>query len=175
MTCGQIHLYCGDGKGKTTAAIGLLVRALGNGKRCVLVQFLKGGESGEIAFLQGCPNLTVYRGKQGTSFFSKMSPEEKEETKKLHMENLEKAINLVETGKCDLLVLDEVCAAFRYGLVEEQTLRSLVQHKPETLELVLTGRNPAEFMVEAADYLTEMQLKKHPFQKGIGARKGIEF
>ncbi len=166
---GLVHLYWGEGKGKTTAAMGLAVRALGNGLRVTVVQFLKSGNSGEIAPLRQL-GAKIYAGKAGTKFVSQMTPEEKAETRALQNENLLTAL----TQDADLLILDEACAACQLGMVEEELLKKAVLERPVGREVVLTGRNPAPWMLDAADYSTEMRCHAHPYQQGITARKGIE-
>lgn len=167
---GLIHLYWGEGKGKTTAAMGLALRALGAGRRVVIVQFLKGRLTGEIPLLEKL-GAQVFRGKVGLKFSFQMGGEERAETKALQTENLRRALEL----PCDLLVLDEACAAFEKDLVDRELLRQAVLEKPAGQELVLTGRRPAEWMLEAADYSTEMRCHRHPFTQGIPAREGVEF
>ena len=170
MDKGLVHLYYGEGKGKTTAAMGLALRALGQGMRVVIVQFLKTGTSGELEPLRRL-GATVFSGKPGTKFASKMSENEKSETAVLHEEMLREAM---ETD-CDLLILDELCAARQYGLVDEMLAKKAVLERPEGMEIVVTGRQPEDWMLEAADYITEMRSHRHPYQQGITARKGIEF
>lgn len=170
MERGLIHLYYGEGKGKTTAAMGLALRARGAGKKVVIVQFLKGTPSGEIPMLEEL-GVRIFRGKAGTKFVSQMTEEEKAETRRIQTENLRAA--LVEAG--DLLILDEACAAWRLGMVDKALLQNAVLEKPEAQEVVLTGRKPADWMCKAADYCTEMMCRRHPFQRGIAARKGVEF
>lgn len=167
---GLVHLYTGSGKGKTTAAMGLALRALGRGKRVVIVQFLKGGDTGEIPLLESL-GATVFRGKAGQKFTFQMNSEELAETRRLQTAHLAAALDI----PCDLLVLDEACAACRKGLVEEELLRVAVLEKPGEREVVLTGRDPAPWMVDAADYITEMNARRHPFEKGISAREGVEY
>jgi ATP:corrinoid adenosyltransferase len=171
---GLIHLYYGDGKGKTTAAFGLALRALGSGFRVAVVQFLKNHETGELAALEKMPNLTVLRGKGGTGFSFSMTEEEKEATRRLHSENLKAAIALAASGNCDMLILDEAVGAYARGLIDRTLLEEFVRGKPEHLELVMTGRNPAPWMLECADYASEIRKIKHPYDRGIPARKGIE-
>ena len=171
MERGMIHLYHGDGKGKTTAAMGLALRAAGSGKRVVIVQFLKDGTSHEVRMLSKLPGVTVLAGKACSVFTWDMTEEQKKATRELHDKNLKKAL----AASCDLLVLDEVCGACTQGLVTQEPLQQLTEHKPEGLELVLTGRNPQPFMLEHADYITEMVKRRHPFDRGIAAREGIEF
>lgn len=167
---GLIHLYWGEGKGKTTAAMGLALRSLGAGRRVVIVQFLKGGRSGEIPLLQSL-GAQVFRGKAGGKFTARMDEAERAETRDLQTEHLREAL----ICGADLLVLDEACAALEKGLVDGELLRRAVLEKPAGQELVLTGRRPAEWMLEAADYSTEMCCHRHPFSRGIPAREGVEF
>ncbi len=167
---GLVHLYWGEGKGKTTAAMGLALRALGAGRNVVIVQFLKGGPSGEIPLLEKL-GAQVLRGKAGQKFTFQMSEAEKAETKTLQTENLRRALAL----EADLLVLDEACAAWQKDLVDRELLKQAVLERPQGREAVLTGRNPPEWMREAADYITEMKCRRHPFEQGIPARQGVEF
>ena len=170
----MIHIYCGDGKGKTTAALGLTLRAAGSGMKVVFVQFLKNHQTSELMSIEKIPNITVFRGKEGSAFSFSMTIEEKEKSKRIHTENLKLGIECVLSGKCDLLVLDEAIPAFRRDLIDKELLENLIRNKPEQLELVLTGRNPEQWMVELADYVSEVKKVKHPFDMGIKARVGIE-
>lgn len=170
MEKGLIHLYWGNGKGKTTAAMGVAMRALAAGEKVVIVQFLKGQESGEITLLSQL-GAKIYRGKAGDKFVFQMNEEEKAETRKLQDENLLAALQ----EPADLLILDEACAALELKMVDESLLKKAVCQKPEGQELILTGRNPADWMREVADYNTEMHSWRHPYEKGIMARKGVEF
>lgn len=168
------HLYFGNGKGKTTAAMGLAVRALGNGWKVAVVQFLKGSRSGEIEVLKQL-GATVLRKQSGIKFVFQMTEEEKQQTKQIENEHLRQAIAFAKSGEFDLLVLDEAGSACQLGMIDEAVLKEFVQHKPENLELVLTAHKPAEWMVESADYCTEMVCHKHPYKQGIKARKGVEY
>ena len=167
---GLIHLYCGDGKGKTTAAMGLALRALGRGLRVVVVQFWKDGSSGETAPLErlgarvlACP---------GPAKFSwEMTPAERERTRAAQDALLEEALSL----PCDLLVLDEACGALEAGLLDEALLKRAALDRPAGQEVVLTGRAPAPWMEERADYITRMEGVRHPFDGGAPARRGIEY
>ncbi len=167
---GLVHLYWGEGKGKTTAAMGLALRSLGAGRKVVVVQFLKGGPSGEIPLLEQL-GARVFRGKAGQKFTFQMSEAEKAETKALQTENLRWALAL----EADLLVLDEACAAWQKDLADRELLKQAVLEKPEVQEVVLTGREPPDWLWEAADYITEMKCHRHPFEQGIPAREGVEF
>ncbi len=175
MDSGLVHFYYGDGKGKTTAALGLALRALGCGRQTVLVQFLKNTPCGELTALKRHHGVTVLRGKAGAHFTFAMTEAERRRTKAIHEDNLEQAMALVRLGKCDLLILDEVADALRAGLLDERLLREAVLEKPCGLELVMTGHQPVDWLVEAADYVTEMKKHKHPFDRGVPAREGVEF
>lgn len=172
MEQGLIHIYCGDGKGKTTCAFGLALRCAGAGERVRIVQFLKGGETGEVTAMQNLPNVKILRAKQGTKFTFQMSEAERIQAKRDHTALLDKAFAQAEGLR--MLVLDEIMAACTTGMVDEAHLIDLIQKKPEKLELVLTGRNPSEQLLALADYITEMKKVRHPYDKGIAARKGIE-
>ncbi|MDO5292991.1 MAG: cob(I)yrinic acid a,c-diamide adenosyltransferase [bacterium] len=171
----MVHVYHGEGKGKTTAAMGLAVRSAGCGNRVVIVQFLKGSQTGELSILQRIPEIRVLRNKEDLGFVWTMSEEEKERTKCMHNDNLKKAMELVAEGNCDLLVLDELSAAYRRGLIEKDMVQRLLETRTEQLEIVITGRNPDALFIEHADYITEMRKERHPYEKGIPARRGVEF
>ena len=168
---GLIHLYCGDGKGKTTAAMGLALRAAAHGKQVMIIQFLKDGSSGEIQQLKKQENIFVVGGVATKSFSWMMTAKEKEETTELHNEFIKKAMDY----DGDMLILDELCSACTTGLIEIPLVEQVIAHKPYHQELVVTGRNPPSFIWDRADYITEMKMIKHPFQQGISGRKGIEF
>lgn len=170
MDKGLVHLYCGDGKGKTTAAMGLALRALGQGMQVVVVQFLKNGTSGELEPLRNL-GATVFSGKPGAKFTFQMNAEEKAQATKENNARLAEALQ----QPCDLLILDEICAARNSGMLDEALAKQAVLERPQHREVVLTGRNPEAWMAEAADYITEMQPRRHPYEQGIPARKGIEF
>ena len=167
---GLLHLYWGDSKGKSPAAMGLAVRALGNGLRVAVLQFLKSGTSGELEPLRQL-GASVWSGKGSRKFVFQMTPEEREETRQLQDENLRQLLE----GQWDLVVLDEACSAWQLEMVDHQLLRRAVLERPKNQEMVLTGREPAPWMMEEADYSTEMRCHKHPYERGIKARKGVEF
>ena len=176
MSSGLTHIYYGDGKGKTTAALGLALRAAGCGKNVIIVQFLKDWNCGEHNSLVLLNNITVFRGKSSGGVFARdMSVDEKAETKAIHDDNLKRAVKLLENGKCDMLVLDEAIDAYQMGLLEAELFERLLDNKPEYLELVITGHNPNIRLLERADYVTEMVKHKHPYDKGVLARRSIEF
>lgn len=172
---GLIHLYSGDGKGKTTAAIGLTIRAAGAGKRVCFAQFLKGSKTSELAVLENLSNVMILRNEKDYGFYSKMADKERARVRKMHDDTLDKIIELIEKEQIDVLILDEVTYIYTYGAVNKKKLEKLLLEKPKTLEIVMTGRNPEEFLVNLADYHTAMCCKKHPFEKQIPAREGIEY
>ncbi len=169
------HVYYGYGKGKTTAALGLALRACGSGRNVVIVQFLKDTPTGELKPLALLPNVTLLRGTGSVRFTYKMRDEEKLKTKRVHDANLARAISQIKEDKYDMLILDEALDACHLGLVDEALIRDLVCNKPDGVELVITGHTPISWVMEKADYVTEMRKLKHPYDKGIKARKGIEF
>ena len=167
---GLLHLYYGDGKGKTTAAMGLALRAMGSGKRVVILQFLKGGKSGEVPLLEQL-GAKVYRGKAGQKFVFQMNEAEKEATRQLQNANLTAAM----ADPADLLILDEAGSAWELDMVDKALLQKAVLERPAEQECVLTAHKAPQWMLDAADYSTEMKCCRHPYQKGIKARKGIEY
>ncbi len=171
---GLIHIYCGDGKGKTTAAVGLAVRCVGRGNKILLVQFLKSRDSGELYSLAKLPDIEVMRGKESKKFTFQMNEEEKHALLIEHNKMFEQVLAKIKNGGYSLLILDEVIGALNAKVFEMPKLIEFLRHKPENLEVVLTGRNPAPELVEIADYVSEMRKVKHPMDKGIMAREGIE-
>ncbi len=167
---GLVHLYCGDGKGKTTAAMGLALRALGHGLRVVIVQFAKDGTSGEIGPLRQL-GAKVLAGSTDGRFVSQLSDEERLTLHRRQDALLEEACN----AGADLLVLDEACFAARRELVDQELLRAAVLERPAGREVVLTGRDPLPWMREAADYVTQMACIRHPYASGVTARPGVEY
>lgn len=170
---GLIHIYCGDGKGKTTAALGLALRAAGSGKKVLLLQFFKDGKSSEFVSSAHVPGIEVIPQTQSFGFSWTLSEEEREEAGAYYSGLLEEAFR--RSGTFDLLVLDEAMSACTTSMIREDRLLALLAGKPEELEVVLTGRNPSQALLDAADYVTEMKKVKHPYERGIAARKGIEY
>ena len=170
MEQGLLHLYWGDGKGKTPAAMGLALRALGSGKRVVIVQFLKGGQSGEIPLLAQL-GAKIFRGKGGQKFVFQMNEAEKEATRQLQNANLTAAM----ADPADLLILDEAGSAWELDMVDKALLQKAVLERPAEQECVLTAHAAPQWMLDAADYAPEMKCHRHPYQKGISARQGIEY
>lgn len=170
---GLIHIYCGDGKGKTTAALGLALRAAGSGRRVLLLQFFKDGKSSEFAALEKVPGIAVIPQTRTFGFSWTLSDEEKMEARAYYAGLLEDAFR--RSADFDLLVLDEAMSACTTGMIGEARLLALLAERPGGLEVVLTGRNPSQALLDAADYVTEMKKIKHPYERGVAARKGIEY
>lgn len=168
---GLLHIYCGDGKGKTTAALGLALRAAGAGIKVCFVQFMKGGETAELAALKRIPDIYVMRCDRAYGFFKNMSDTDKAEITVNHNGLLKKAFG----SGYGLIILDEFNAAYGCGLIDREAARELILKGVENAEVVLTGRNPDEAFIEAADYVSDICCVKHPYEKGITARKGIEY
>jgi len=167
----MIHLYTGEGKGKTTAAMGLAIRATGRGKKVVIVQFLKGSDTGELHSLSLIPNITVIRNTEAKCFFHTAPQEIRQKITDENNDNLRKVLAM----PYDLLVLDEVCAAYGLEAVDRKAVDDLLQSFSKEKELVLTGRNPPQHFYDAADYISEIKNIRHPFDRGIEAREGIEY
>jgi cob(I)alamin adenosyltransferase len=170
---GLIQVYTGDGKGKTTAALGLALRAAGHGLQVYIVQYMKGWpDYGELAALRHQPNITLVQFGR-PDFVDREHPDP--EDIKLAQQALQHSLDVLRDGRYDVLVLDEINVAVDYGLVSLDQVLSLLDAKPPHLELVLTGRGAHRQLVERADLVTEMLQIKHPFSTGMGGRKGIEY
>ena len=174
MDTGLIHIYCGDGKGKTTASLGLTMRCAGHGGRILYVQFLKSRPTGELKMLDLLPGVTVLRGQGITKFTFQMSEAEKAAARQEHEQLFDKICQACRDDSLQLLVLDEVIGACNTGLFDEAALVRFLKTKPRDLEVVLTGRDPSPQLVALADYVSEICKCKHPYDKGITARDGIE-
>lgn len=168
---GQIHVYTGDGKGKTTAAFGLALRAAGAGLNVFIAQFLKKGDYSELNALTRFSDCIAIE-QFGLGRFIKGVPEEAD------MQVAEKGIQRIETilseGKHQVVILDEANVAVSYGLIKVEQLLALIEQKPDQTELIITGRGASPAIIERADLVTEMKAVKHYFEKGVQARIGIE-
>jgi len=174
MKKGLIHIYCGDGKGKTTASLGLAVRCAGRGRRVLIVQFLKSQDTGELHTLEKIPGIMFLRGEESFGFYKQETNEQKEQRRIIYNKILQQAISACCEGQVDLLILDEAVASYNYDLIDRLLLLEFLRTKPEGLEVVMTGRGPAEELLDLADYVSEVKKVKHPYDKGIKARLGIE-
>jgi len=175
MAKGLIHVYTGDGKGKTTAAIGLAIRAIGHGKNVLILQFLKSRskDSGEIitARKNGI-KVIKFKDMKSPLFDRDVKPSElKESVRKA----LAFSLKEIKSNSYDLIILDEFNNLLNSGLVSMEEVKKIIEEKPARLELVFTGRGAPKELIKLADYVTEMRMVKHPFNKGIKGRKGIEF
>lgn len=170
---GLVQIFTGDGKGKTSAAIGAVVRALGHGLRVYISFFMKGDyPSGERDILSRLDNVTVENfGTKGFVDRANIKPEEREQAKR----GLDAARKAMLSGNYDLVVLDELNLAVAWKLVELDEVLKLIESKPEGVELIITGRQADSKLIKAADLVTEMLKIKHPYDEGVKARKGMEY
>jgi cob(I)alamin adenosyltransferase len=169
---GYIHIYTGNGKGKTTAAIGLGVRAWGAGLRVLMIQFMKGRRYSELDALAHLKNFTVVQFGRD-EFVSKEKPAQVDID--LAAEGLAYAKEAFSKNSFDLVILDEINVAVDYHLIQLQDIVDLIHNKPESLELVLTGRYASPELIKHADLVSEILEIKHPYQKGVTSRKGIDW
>lgn len=172
---GYFHIYCGDGKGKTTAATGLAVRAAGSGMRVLFIQFMKGIKSSEINILENISNVNVFRCDENFGFYWNMDDLAKQKAKESYSKLLENCIKELKTYENTLIVLDEAVSALKYGFIEKDKVIDIINLCEKGLEVVVTGREPQQYLFVKADYITEMKCIRHPYEKGITARKGIEY
>ena len=150
------------------------MRALGCGQTVCLVQFLKGRGTGEVDFLEKTPGITILRGKTAACFTFQMNEAQKAECAVRQAEIFAEGMAMARQGRCDLLILDECLGAIGSGTLDESVVLDFLRHKPAHLEVVLTGRDPSDTLIELADYVSEIRKIKHPFDKGLAARMGIE-
>jgi len=170
----MIHLYTGNGKGKTTAALGLAIRAFGWGKKVLFSQFLKSAETGESIFLSGQEGIDFFRPHmRNRGFIWNMDSRAVEETKEDILNGLNEIKKLIHAGNYSVIVLDEVLDAIECGFLPEEAVLEIINSKDA--EYILTGRQASDKLKEKADYITNMVKEKHPYDRGIKARKGIEF
>lgn len=173
---GYVQIYTGNGKGKTTAALGQAIRAAGNGLKVYMIQFLKTGNSGEleIAKILG-DRFEIFRFQTQEGFFWNLNDEEKAIVKSEVDKAFDFANKVVKTNSCDVLILDEIMAVISNKLLQDKQIIEIIDNKPSNMELILTGRNAPETIVSKADLVTEMKKVKHYIDKGIFAREGIEY
>ena len=168
---GYVQIYTGEGKGKTTAAIGLAVRAAGAGLKVFIGQFMKGGEYSEIKSLERFRDLIVVE-QYGTAHWVNRQP--KEEDRKRAMAGLERVQSILRGGEYDVVILDEIIVAFCFTLLPPRGLIDLIEMRPDNVEMVMTGRGAPEDLIRRADLVTEMREVKHYHSLGVPSRKGIE-
>ena len=174
-TKGQIHIYTGEGKGKTTAALGLSIRAAGRDRKVLFVQFLKGQDTGEQYLMKKIPQITHLKLANARTFFHALTIEEQEKLIEETEKEWESLYTKIMSGGFDLVVLDEIMAAMYLGIVSESTVLKLLQEKPIQMEFVLTGRNVPELILKEGNLVTEMRKIRHYYDQGILSREGIEY
>jgi cob(I)alamin adenosyltransferase len=172
MKIGLVQIYTGNGKGKSTASFGLVLRACGHGLKAFVAQFAKGLESGELNALKRFDDLVTFK-QFGRGGFIHEKPQA--EDIRLAREGWQQAQDALNSGHYDLVVLDEIGIALHYEMIEVEEVKTMIAGKPSTVELVLTGRKVPESLFVQADLVTEMREIKHYFNRGIEARQGIEY
>jgi cob(I)alamin adenosyltransferase len=169
---GLVQVYTGNGKGKTSAAFGLALRAIGRGLKVYMIQFIKGGfDYGELYAVEKLPNFDLKAFGRGEFIRTEPSKEDI----RLAEEALKLAEKVLHGGEYDIVILDEINVALNLKLINLDDVLKLIENKPKRVEIVLTGRNAPEKIIEVADLVTELKEIKHPFSKGHKARKGIEY
>ncbi|MCM1026326.1 MAG: cob(I)yrinic acid a,c-diamide adenosyltransferase [Roseburia sp.] len=175
----MVHLYTGEGKGKTTAAIGLCIRAAGRGFSVGFSQFMKGNDTGELSVLGSLPGLEILRSDKNFGFYSRMSDADKLELTGIHNGILDRLLEKAGSGAYQMIILDELTYPVKWGLLDQDRLKRLLgfgrRGTSGEIELVITGRDASDDLWNRADYITEMKCVRHPYQKGISARRGIEY
>lgn len=173
MPRGLLIVFTGDGKGKTTAALGMALRAAGHGMKTLILQFIKGAWSyGELKCIERIDEITIRQ--LGTGFTWKK--DNLDEDRRLAESGWVQSVEAIRNGGFDMIILDELNLVLHYGLLDPGPVLDTIQGRPAHLHIVVTGRNAPEALVECADLVTEMVAVKHPYHdQGIGAQKGIEF
>lgn len=174
MKKGFIHIYCGDGKGKTTSAMGLALRAAGYGMKVLIYQFMKDNTTSERKILKEIPNVTILNGLDSEKFSFQMNDQEKKQHKQFNTERFDEITKKAKEEDFDMILMDELIYTIRAGLIEEELVTHYLKTKPENLEVILTGNPPSESLIALADYVSEIKKIKHPFDRGQIARFGIE-
>ena len=170
---GLIHIYTGNGKGKTTAAFGLALRAWGRDKRVCIIQFMKKGDSyGEVRAIARLEGIDISQYGKGRFIVKGNASDEDVASAK---EGFEMVRSVLSSGDYDMVVLDEICITIDFDILNVDDVLDALAGRKEGVEVVMTGRNAPSELIEVADYVTEMKLIKHPFEKGINARKGVEY
>lgn len=175
MKKGLVHIYVGDGKGKTSAAMGLALRACGCGFDVSIFQFCKNTPTGELNSLRRLSHVSVQRACcELKKFVWLMTPEEKEVWADAQQTLFDAACEAACNPNVDVVVMDELLDALKFGVIDIAQIKYLITHKNKGTELVITGHTAPDALIETADYVTDMRCVKHPYQQGIDARRGIE-
>lgn len=172
---GFIHLYYGDGKGKTTAALGLSIRCAGAGKKVLLTRFMKADSSNELNSLTLLPSIDYISNNEVFGYYYRMTEKEKKDAYKYYNALLKKACKKAIDENYDLLILDEITYVYSYPLIDADYLLKFLQNVPDHLDVVLTGKHPAQELIDIADYITEVKKIRHPYDKGVLPREGIDY
>ena len=172
---GKIHINMGEGKGKTTAAAGLALRCAGQGGRVLVMQFLKTGDSGELAAFEDVDGITVLPSPGYYGFTWEMSDSDKEDAARMYSQAMDNLVFVAQQGDFKLIILDEIIAAVTAGILTDEQVLGWLEDLPEEPDVVLTGRYPSEALMAVGDYITEMRKIRHPYDQGLNARKGIEY
>lgn len=172
MKKGYVQIYTGNGKGKTTAALGLMMRAVGNNFKIFFCQFLKGTEYGEINTIKYFPTIKYER--YGRGVFIRKKELVTNEDKKLIKDGYKNLKKALFSGDYDIVIADEILVTLRFDLLSIDEIKFLISNKPENVELILTGRNAPNELIELANLVTEMKEIKHYYKEGVPARTGIE-
>lgn len=170
-----LHLYTGEGKGKTSAAMGLAVRALGHGFEVFIAQFLKNGASGELTALAQFPKAHIFAAAPTEKFTFRMSPAEREAAKCAQTGQVLRMIAEIQRIRPRLMVFDELAMCMQLGLLREDDGWNLIETGLTMGEVVTTGRYAPDSLLARADYVSEIVKKRHPFDRGICAREGVEW
>lgn len=173
---GFVQIYTGNGKGKTTAAIGQGIRAYGNGLKVIMVQFLKSGKTGELNTIDELDdNFKIFRFEKRRGFVWTLTEDEKLEVKKEVRVAYDFILDVIENCKCDMLIIDEIMGVLKNEFLSVEDVLNLIRKKPKNMEIIMTGRNVPEKIIEKANLVTEMKEIKHYYKEGVPARKGVEF
>lgn len=173
---GLVQVYTGEGKGKTTAAIGQGIRAYGNGLKVYMIQFLKGGKTGELTTIDELgENFKIFRFEKPKDFTWNLSKEELEDLKLEINDGYNFILDVINEEKCDLLIIDEIMAVLSNKFLTVEEVVYILDNKPKNMEIILTGRNVPEEIIQKSNLVTEMKCIKHYFEEGVPAREGIEY
>lgn len=173
LSKGYIHIYTGNGKGKTSASLGLAFRASGSGLRSIIIQFMKGLPSGELEAAERTGGLITIE-RYGSTRFCRPDDGSFEEHRDFARKGYERALQVITGALFDIIILDEIVTASAFGLLAEEEIMALFDARHEETELVLTGRKASDALIRRADLVTEMKEIKHYYQAGVSPRRGIE-
>ena len=170
------QVYTGDGQGKTTAAIGQGIRACGNGLKVYMIQFLKSGKTGELTTVEKLgDNFKIFRFEKPKDFTWNLNKEELEQLREEIRTGYNFILDVIKQNKCDLLIIDEVMAVLSNNFLSVEEVLYIIDNKPKSMEIILTGRNVPKEIIEKSNLVTEMKCIKHYFNEGIPSREGIEY